>query len=73
MTKILVTLENELAEKFKSTVSRGNRSRLISKLIERELKRREDKLYKIALLAEQDETLNEEMKNWDITSGDGIE
>ena len=38
-----------------------------------EIKKREHKLYKEALAVEQDEELNSEMKDWDVTVGDGIE
>jgi len=43
-----IKILEELAKKFDSIVSRGQRSKVIAKLIE-EVKRHEDKLYKIAL------------------------
>jgi hypothetical protein len=49
------------------------RSRLIAKLLEDELKKREQELYQAALAVEQDEELGAEMREWDVTLGDGIE
>jgi metal-responsive CopG/Arc/MetJ family transcriptional regulator len=73
MKEMLIKIPEELAAKFKSVVPRGERSKVIAKLIEEEIRRRDDKLYKIALELEKNEKLNEEMKDWDITAGDGIE
>jgi metal-responsive CopG/Arc/MetJ family transcriptional regulator len=73
MKEMLIKIPEELAAKFKSAVPRGERSKVIAKLIEEEIRRRDDKLYKIALELEKNEKLNEEMKDWDITAGDGIE
>jgi len=73
MKEMLIKIPEELAAKFKSVVPRGERSKVIAKLIEEEIRRRDDKLYKIALELEKNEKLNGEMKDWDITAGDGIE
>jgi len=40
--------------------------------IEKELKNREDALYRCAVEVEQDEALNSEMKAWDDAVGDGL-
>jgi len=61
-----------LRKKFDSIVPRGQRSKVIAKLIE-EVKRHEEKLHKIALELEKNETLNEKMEDWDTTTGDVIE
>jgi len=61
-----------LRKKFNSIVPRGQRSKVIAKLIE-EVKRYEEKLYKIALELEKYKTLNREMEDWDTTIGDVIE
>jgi len=73
MKEMLIKIPEELATKFKSIVPRGERSKIIAKLIEEEVGRRDEKLYKIALELEKNEKLNKEMKEWDITTGDGIE
>jgi hypothetical protein len=46
---------------------------LITKLLEDELRKREQELYQAALAVEQDEELTAEMREWDVTLGDGIE
>jgi len=69
---LFIEIAEELAKKFDSIVPRGQRSKVISKLIE-EVKRHKDKLYKAALKLEKNETLNREMEDWDTTTGDGIE
>jgi hypothetical protein len=46
---------------------------LIARLLEDEVKKRERELYQAALAVEQDEELGAEMKDWDVTLGDGIE
>lgn len=66
-------IPEELAKKLKSIVPSGERSKIIAKLIEEEIKRHDEKLYMIALELEKNDKLNEEMKEWDITTGDGIE
>ena len=38
-----------------------------------EIKRLERELYECALAVEQDEQLNAEMAEWDVTVGDGLE
>jgi len=70
--KLFIEILEELAKKFDSIVSRGQRSKVIAKLIE-EVKRHEDKLYKAALKLEKNETLNEKMEDWDIATEDVIE
>ncbi len=42
-------------------------------MIEREVARREEELYRCACEVEKDEALNAEMAEWDVTSGDGID
>jgi metal-responsive CopG/Arc/MetJ family transcriptional regulator len=73
MKEMLIKIPEELAAKFRSIVPRGERSKIIAKLIEEEVGRRDEKLYKIALELEKNKKLNKEMKDWDITAGDGIE
>ena len=70
--KVVYRNIGRLAKKFDSIVTRGQRSKVIAKLIE-EVKRHEDKLYKAALKLEKNETLNEKMEDWDIATEDVIE
>jgi hypothetical protein len=50
-----------------------HRSKVIAGLLEHEIKRREEAIYRCALKVESDEALHEEMKDWEVTQGDGIE
>ncbi len=72
MEKILVSLPDDLATRLRTSIPSRQRSKLISELLEKELARRERALYECALALEQDETLNQEMEEWETTSGDGI-
>ena len=56
-----------------AAIPQGQRSKVIAKLLENEIKKRERELYEAAVAVEQDEALNAEMKDWDVTVGVGIE
>jgi hypothetical protein len=56
-----------------ATIPQRQRSKVIARLLEDEIKKREQELYQAALAVEQDEELNAEMKEWDVTAGDGTE
>jgi hypothetical protein len=71
--KVLVSIPDSLYSRMTATIPSKQRSRLIAKLLEDEVKRREQELYLAALAVEQDEELGAEMKDWDVTLGDGIE
>ncbi len=71
--KILVSIPDSLYSRMMATIPLGQRSKLIAKLLEDEVKKREQELYQAALAVEQDEELGAEMKDWDVTLGDGIE
>ena len=71
--KVLVSIPDSLYSRMTATIPPRQRSRLITKLLEDEVKRRELELYQAALAVEQDEELGAEMKEWDVTLGDGIE
>ncbi len=71
-TKLLISLPQDLALRFRSAIPHKQRSKVIQSLIEAEVKRREDLLYQAALAVEKDEALHEEMQLWDATVGDGI-
>jgi hypothetical protein len=72
MATMLFTLTDALAERVKTKIAAGERSALVSKLLEEELERRDRALYKCAMEVEQDETLRTEMADWSITSADGL-
>jgi hypothetical protein len=71
--KVLVSIPDSLYSRMTATIPPRQRSRLIAKLLEDEVRRREQELYQAALAVEQDEDLGAEMKEWDVTLGDGIE
>lgn len=72
MEKVLVSIPNNLADRFKTLVPARQRSKVISHLIEIEIKKREKALYECALSLEKDAELNKEMKDWDATTKDGL-
>ena len=71
--KVLVSIPDSLYSRMTATIPPRQRSRLIAKLLEEELRRREQELYEAALAVEQDEELGAAMREWDVTLGDGIE
>jgi hypothetical protein len=72
MHKILISIPDNLACRLRAAIPPRSRSKVISHLIAVEIDRREHDLYDCALSVEKDEALNEEMKEWDITVGDGL-
>lgn len=73
MHKVLISMPDQLATRLKATVPARQRSKIITLLIEKEVARRERKLYECALAVEQDTALNRDLKDWDATMGDGLE
>ena len=71
--KVLVSIPDSLYSRMTATIPPRQRSKLIAKLLEDEVRKREQELYQAALAVEQDEDLGAEMKEWDVTLGDGIE
>lgn len=72
MQKVLISVSDSLASRMKAVIPNRQRSKVISQLIEKELKKREEALYRCALEVEKDEALNAEMKDWEVTVADGI-
>jgi len=73
MRKVLVSIPDGLMDRMKAVIPARQRSKLLSKLLEDEVKRREADLYRCALEVENDKGLAAEMKEWDATAGDGID
>jgi metal-responsive CopG/Arc/MetJ family transcriptional regulator len=71
--KVLVSIPDSLYSRMTATIPPKQRSKLITQLLECEVEKREQELYQAALAVEQDQELNAEMKDWDVTLGDGIE
>jgi len=73
MQKVLITLPDDLVERMKTVIPNRQRSKIIAKVLEFEIKRREKELYKCAAEVEADDELNKEMAEWETTTGDHIE
>jgi metal-responsive CopG/Arc/MetJ family transcriptional regulator len=71
--RVLVSIPDSLYTRMTATIPPRQRSKLIARLLEDEVEKREQELYRAALAVEQDEELRAEMKDWDVTVGDGIE
>lgn len=72
MEKILISLPDDLANKFRASIPARKRSHVIAELMRKELDRQDKQLMDCAKAVEKDLALQEEMKDWDITTGDGI-
>ena len=73
MYKMLVSIPNELAMRFRVAIPQKQRSKVITNLISQEIEKREKKLYECALAVEKDPKLNNEMLGWDVTLIDGLQ
>jgi hypothetical protein len=71
--KVLVSLSDELFARMRAVIPPRQRSKVVAELLEAEVRRRERQLYECALAVEEDERLQNEMADWDVTVGDGIE
>lgn len=72
MNKVLISIPDEIANRMRSAIPQRQRSKVIVRLIEKEIERREKALYECALAVEQDAALNQEMSEWDVTLQDGL-
>ena len=73
MASLLISLPEELLARLKASVPSRRRSQMIARLLEAELGRRDNELYRCALAVEKDKGLNAEMADWDSTIADGLE
>jgi hypothetical protein len=73
MHKVLISIPENLVDRFRAVVPARQRSKVISTLIAGEINKRENDLYACALAVETDNALKKEMRLWDITTGDGLE
>lgn len=72
MEKVLISIPDQLAVRMRAMIPVRQRSKTITNLIEKEVRKRESLLYHCALAVEKDTALHDEMKEWDITTGDGL-
>jgi hypothetical protein len=73
MSKMLISIPDGIASRFKTSVPAKQRSKVIVSLLEKELIKRERLLYECALAIENDSALQKEAQVWDHTVGDGLE
>ena len=71
--KVLISLPDDLYSRMLAVIPPRQRSKIIARILEKEIIKREQKLYEAAMAAEKDVELNAEMNEWDVTVGDGIE
>ena len=72
MSKILISMPDKIASRMRASIPQKQRSKIIVQLIEKEIEKRERALYECAVAVEQNNELNQEMKDWDITLQDGL-
>lgn len=72
MEKVLISLPDQLAARMRATIPARQRSKVITHLIEAEVKRREQALYECAVAIEKDAPLSKEIKELNVTLMDGL-
>lgn len=74
MSKVMFSLPNQLVVRMKASIPAGERSEVLSSLLEKEIAFREKSLYARAMELEAHEGLRQEMANWDAEFGnDGLD
>ncbi len=73
MEKILISMPDQLASRMKAIIPARQRSKTFTRLIEKEIEKREKALYACAVAVEKDAALQQEMKAWDTTLQDGLD
>lgn len=72
MNKVLISIPDDIASRMRAAIPQRQRSKVIVRLLEAEIDRREKALYECAVAVEKDAVLNNEMEDWDITLQDGM-
>jgi hypothetical protein len=72
MNKVLISIPDQIASRMRAAIPQRQRSKVIASLIEKEVERRERALYQCALAVENDQSLKEELGDWDVTLQDGL-
>lgn len=73
MQKVLFSLPDDLAARMRASIPPKQRSQVVARLLEQEIEKREQALYRCALDVEADEALRQEMEDWETAVGDGID
>ena len=69
---MLISIPDAIASRMRAAIPQRQRSKVIVRLIEAEIDKREKALYECAVAVENDAVLNKEMEDWDVTLSDGI-
>ena len=72
MSKILLSIPDDIASRMRAAIPHRQRSKVMVRLLEIEIEKREKALYECALVVEKDELLGGEMDDWDVTLQDGL-
>lgn len=72
MSKVLISIPDDIASRMRAAIPQRQRSKVIVRLIEAEIDKREKTLYECAVAVENDASLKDEMNDWDITLQDGM-
>jgi metal-responsive CopG/Arc/MetJ family transcriptional regulator len=74
MQKIMISMPDDLAEKIRWAFPAQQRSKIIAGILSAEIARREQELHEVACQVESEDTLNNEMAEWEeATIEDGIQ
>ncbi|MBI2119299.1 MAG: hypothetical protein HYT97_06705 [Elusimicrobia bacterium] len=65
-------LPRDVYSALKSLIPERKRSQIVTNLLQSEIRKREQELFKIAKSVEKDSALNAEMKDWNTTIHDGL-
>ena len=65
MEKVLISLPDHLAARMRAAIPVRQRSKIITYLLEEEIKKRERALYECALAMEKDDNLRKDAEEWD--------
>jgi hypothetical protein len=72
MTTIHFSLPEEIIHSLNQLVPTEQQDQFVAKALRMALERQEQALYECALAVEQDEELNAELDDWQVTLNDGI-
>lgn len=74
MSKVMFSLPNQLVMRMKTAIPARERSKVLARLLENEIKAREQHLFLCAVELQQCKGLTKEMENWDGEfGGDGLD
>jgi hypothetical protein len=72
MTTVRFSLPEEIIQSLNQLVPHQQQDQFVAKALRKALEQQEQALYECALAVEQDEELNAELDDWQVTLTDGI-